>query len=68
MNAILGTIKNGQIVANVPANWPDGCQVVIEPVTTARGDTEENGWLPTPEAIAERLALMDRIEPLELTP
>ncbi len=31
MNIITGTIRNGQIVADQPIDWPEGFQVVIKP-------------------------------------
>jgi hypothetical protein len=68
VNAIKGTVKSGKIVADVPPNWPDGCEVLIEPVVAAKSGAEENGLAPTPEEIAECLARMDRIEPLVMTP
>lgn len=67
--AILGTIHNGQIVPDQPVEWPEGCRVVIEPA--AKEETlgiREEDWPTTPEGIARLLALMDQIEPLEITP
>jgi hypothetical protein len=32
MKTILGTIRNGQIVADQPLEWPEGCRVAIEPL------------------------------------
>jgi hypothetical protein len=70
MEAIRGTVRNGQIVADQPVHWPDGCRVVIEPVPE---DEEtlgipEKDWPTDSEGIARLLALMDQIEPLEMTP
>lgn len=31
MKTIMGTVRNGQIVADQPVEWPEGCRVVIEP-------------------------------------
>jgi hypothetical protein len=69
MNAIKGTFKNGQIVLDAPADWPEGCRVIVEPVPEEEtfGIREED-WPDTPEGIARHLALMDQIEPLEMTP
>ena len=69
MKTITGTIRNGQIIADQPINWPDGCRVLIEPVTTEEetlGIREED-WPTDPEGIARQVALMDQIEPLEMT-
>lgn len=68
MKAIMGTVHNGQIVADQPVEWPEGCRVVIEP--SSKEDTlgiREEDWPTTPEEIARHLALMDQIEPLEMT-
>ncbi len=70
MKAITGIVRNGQIVADQPVTWPDGCRVVIEPApeeAETLGIREED-WPTDPEGIARLLALMDQIEPLEMTP
>jgi hypothetical protein len=69
MKTMMGTVRNGQIIADQPVEWPEGCRVVIEPVTTEEtlGIREED-WPTDPEGIARLLALMDQIEPLEMTP
>jgi hypothetical protein len=69
MKAIMGTVHNGQIVADQPVEWPEGCRVVIE--LEAREDTlgiREEDWPTTPEALADWLAWFDSLEPVELTP
>lgn len=69
MKMIEGTIRNGQIIADQPVPWPDGCRVVIEPVEKKEetlGIREED-WPTDPEGIARLVALMDQIEPLEMT-
>jgi hypothetical protein len=65
MTTIKGTVKNRQVVVEVPADWPEGCEVRIEPITEA--DVEDDGPAP-PEVIAARLALLDQIEPGWLSP
>jgi hypothetical protein len=70
MTAIIGTWKNGQIVLDEPADWPDGCRVIIEPVP-AEEETigiREEDWPTTAEAIAGWLTWFDSIEPVEWTP
>lgn len=69
MNAIKGTYKNGHIILDKPADWTDGTGVLVEPVPHQEtlGIPEED-WPTDPEGIARYLALMERIEPLEMTP
>jgi hypothetical protein len=66
-----GTWKNGQIVLDEPADWPEGCRVVVIPREAHREDwlgiTEEE-WPKTPEALADWLKWLDSIEPIEMTP
>jgi hypothetical protein len=69
MKAIMGTVRNGQIIVDQPIEWPDGCRVVIEPV--AKEETlgiRDEHWPTDAEGIARLLELMDKIEPLEMTP
>lgn len=33
MKAIMGTVRNGQIIADQFVEWPDGCRVIIAPAT-----------------------------------
>jgi hypothetical protein len=65
MNALQGTIKNGQIVLDDPAELPEGTRVEVLPVQDSRpalGMREED-WPMTPEGIAALLARMDQVEP-----
>jgi hypothetical protein len=69
MHAIKATWKNGQIVPDESADWPEGCRLRVEPVCD--GETlgiREEDWPDTATGIARLLALMDRIEPLTMTP
>jgi hypothetical protein len=69
MNAVLGTVKNGQVILDHPSDLPEGSRVLVEPVTEegALGVREED-WQDTPEAIAAWLKWYDSLEPLQLTP
>jgi hypothetical protein len=69
MNAIKGMVKNGQILFSDPLEWPDGTEVMVEPMS-AKGmfGLNEADWPTDAEGIARHLALMDRIEPLDMTP
>jgi hypothetical protein len=69
MNAIKGIVRNGNIVLDNPADLPEGCRVLVEPI--AEEDTfgiREEDWQDTPEAIAAWLRWYDSLEPLALTP
>ena len=79
MNAIKSIVKNGQISLCVPAEWPDGAEVLIRLVPTPAEDdnletddltgmTEENQGSPDPESIRRWLAEFDAIPPLQMTP
>ena len=67
---LTGTWKEGRIILDEPADWPDGCRVTVEPISDrveTLGITEEQ-WPRTPEAIAEWLAWFDSFEPIAMTP
>jgi hypothetical protein len=64
-----GTWKNGQVILDKPADWPEGCRVTIEPAAKEEPlDMREEDWQDTPEAIADWLQWYDSLEPLEMTP
>lgn len=52
MDTITGVVKDRKVTVEVPADWPEGCEVVVKP---ARDD---DGPM-TPEEIAATLARMD---------
>jgi hypothetical protein len=67
MNTLVGTIKNGQVVLDSPAEFPEGTRVQIMPIaqnTPTLGMREED-WPTTAEGIAALLERMDRVEPDE---
>jgi hypothetical protein len=69
MSAIRGKYVNGTVVLETPTDWPNGMEVIVEPLPA--GDSigmREEDWPTTPEGIAALLARMDQIEPLEMTP
>jgi hypothetical protein len=62
MSAIRGTIHDGKVTVTTPLGWPDGAEVVVKlaaPVSDELPDDDDD----SPEAIARRLALMDRVQP-----
>jgi hypothetical protein len=68
-NTLTGTWKNGQVILDSPADWPDGCRVIVEPIpdeAETLGITEQL-WPQSPEAIKKWLAWFDSIEPIETT-
>jgi hypothetical protein len=69
MTAVEGTYKNGQVLIDPPADWPEECRVRIEPIDV----TEDDGGLgdeqrDDPESLARWLAAFDAIPRLEMTP
>ena len=69
MSAIKGTWKHGQIILEESADWPEGTELLVEPVPQeATLGIREEDWPTDPQGIAKHLARMDQIEPLEVTP
>jgi hypothetical protein len=69
MNAIKATWKNGQIVPDVPVNWPEDCRLIVEPLPEGeRVGIDESEWRDDPENLADWEAWIKTIRPLELTP
>jgi len=69
MNAIKATWTNGQIVPAEPVDWPEGSELLVEPITAGNkiGMTEDE-WRDDPESIAAWIAEVDKIEPLIWAP
>src|SRR5437667_12444580 len=70
MNALQGTMKNGQIILDTPPALPEGTRVEVLPINGARptlGMREED-WPTTPEGMAALLARMKQVEPGWLSP
>jgi hypothetical protein len=69
MTALKGTYRNGQILLSEPANWPEGTEVIVEPIGRCSGPgLRDEDWPTDPEGLARLLARMDQTEPLEMTP
>ena len=64
MTMIKATIKGGRLEVDVPADWPDGTQVEVYPLGPG---TQDDGEVMSAEDIAQTLAAMDQVEPLEIT-
>jgi len=70
MNALHGTIKNGQIILDEPTSLPEGTRVEVLPLDDGGlsvGMREED-WPTTAEGIAALLARMEQVEPGWLPP
>ena len=63
MSAVRATWKNGQVILEGPAIWPEGSRLVV---SEAAGDMQDDRE-ESPEAIAHWIAEFDAIEPLEMT-
>jgi len=66
MHAIRATWTNGQIVPAEPVDWPEGSQLLVEPIVRNGekiGITEEE-WRDDDDAIADWEAWIGTIEPM----
>src|ERR1700758_2625324 len=69
MNAMRGTFKNGQVLLSSPPDWPEGTQLLVEPLPQdATLGIREEDWQDTPEAISQWLRWYEALEPLTFTP
>jgi hypothetical protein len=65
MNAIKAVWTNGQIVPAEPVDWPEGSQLIVEPIVPSEKiGLDESEWGDSPEAIAEWIAAVEKIEPM----
>jgi hypothetical protein len=64
MTIITATIREGRLEVAVPADWPDGTEVAVYPLSR-RGEGEDDAM--TAEEIARTLSAMDQMEPLEMS-
>jgi hypothetical protein len=68
MNVIKATWTNGRILPKAPVDWPEGSELLVEPVPPSEKiGLDESEWKDDPESIAEWIAWVDTIEPLVLT-
>jgi hypothetical protein len=68
MNAIKATWTNGQILPTEPVNWPEGSELLVEPIPSSEKiGMDESEWRNDDQSIAEWIAWVDTIEPLALT-
>jgi hypothetical protein len=65
MNPIKATWTNGQIVPTEPVDWPEGSQLLVEPIERSEKiGMDESEWRDDPESIAAWIAAVERIEPM----
>ncbi len=69
MSAIRGVYRNGKIEIAMPVDWPEGCEVFVEPAAEVNSlGVREEDWSDSPESIDEWLRWYDSLEPLVFTP
>ena len=68
MNAIRATWTNGRILPAEPVNWPEGSELLVQPVAAGEKiGLDEADWREDEESIAAWVAWVDTIEPLTLS-
>jgi hypothetical protein len=70
VNALQGTVKNGQIVLDNPVGLREGARVEMLPIEDRQPTVgmREEEWPATPQGIAALLGRMDALEPGWLAP
>lgn len=65
MNAIKAVWTHGQIVPAEPVSWPEGSELVVEPLVAsgARIGLTEAEWQDDPASVAAWIAAVELIEP-----
>lgn len=66
MNAIKAVWTQGRIVPTEPIDWPEGSELVVEPIGYLRVGVglAEDQWRDDPESIAAWIRAVEQIEPL----
>ena len=66
MNAIKAIWTKGQIVPAEPVDWPEGSELLVEPLLSAAGQIglSEHEWRDDPDSIAAWIEAVEKIEPL----
>lgn len=68
MNAVKATWTNGRILPGEPVNWPEGSELVVEPVGVGEKiGLDESEWRDDPAALADWDAWLRTIETRVLT-
>jgi hypothetical protein len=65
MNAIRAIWTNGQIVPAEAVDWPEGSELLVEPVPSSEKiGLDESEWRDDAQSIADWVTWVDTIEPL----
>src|SRR5712691_10411596 len=65
MHAIKAIWKNGRILPAEPVDWPEGSELLVEPVPSSEKiGMDESEWRDDPESIAAWIAAVEKIEPM----
>ena len=65
MHAIKATWTNGRILPSEPVNWPEGSELLVEPVGKSdKIGLDESEWRDDPESIAAWIAAVEKIQPM----
>ena len=68
MHAIKATWENGRILPSEPVDWPEGIELIVEPLESAEKiGLDESQWRDDAQGIADWVAWVDTIEPLVLS-
>jgi hypothetical protein len=62
MTTLRATVKDRRLELSAPADWPDGTEVEIHPLSQG-----PDAAILSPEEITDSLAAMDRVEPFDQT-
>ncbi|MFO0811260.1 MAG: hypothetical protein U0746_21740 [Gemmataceae bacterium] len=68
MSTVRGIYRNGTVTLTATPDWPEECEVIIEPAQVPSIGMREEDWDDSPEGVAEWLRWYDSLEPLEMTP
>ena len=65
MHAIKAIWTNGQILPSEPVDWPEGSELLVEPVPARlKIGLDESDWEDSPEALAAWVAAVEKIQPM----
>ena len=65
MHAIKATWTNGRILPSEPVDWPEGSELLVEPVLASdKIGLDESEWRDDPESIAVWIAAVEKIQPM----